>query len=208
MQLAMLTNFLTYGYLIIVGFVFLIMLLQILGFYVAGKATGSIDDEITSAFTLFGALLFIGVGSSLINAGISHFLTGMIIPGIFSFIIYVIAIIFAIVKIYELSIGKAILYLILSTIITFVSVGILIFVGIKLIPEQAPSVNTTETGVLGEMEEDENNEETNNEETNNEEANNDPDAMMFFDETPETIGEPIIEESVSTGPSLPGRTPQ
>lgn len=119
----MFTTMLAYGYLIIVGFIFLVMIIQIVAFYIAGRVTQSINDEITSAFTLLGAGLFIGIMSTLINAGISIFLSGMLIPGVVSFVIYLAAIIYAVVKIYELSIGKTILHLLLSFVITALLLG-------------------------------------------------------------------------------------
>jgi len=121
--------------LFIVGFVFLIMVIQILAFYIAGRMTGSIDDEIISAFTLLGALLVIATAGALINTGISMFLEGALIPGIIASIVYLIAIIYAIVKIYELSIGKAIMHLIISLIITVALTGLTVFIGNKVIPK-------------------------------------------------------------------------
>lgn len=127
------TTLLALGYIFIVGFAFLVMVFQILAFYIAGRVTGSIDDEVTSAFTLFGALLFIGMGSTLISAILSTFLSG-IIPAFVSFVLYLAVIIYAIVKIYELSIGKSILFLLLSFVITVVLSGATVYLGTLAVP--------------------------------------------------------------------------
>jgi len=123
----MFSTVLAYGYLVIVGFIFLVMIVQIIAFYAAGRITGSINDEISSAFTLLGAGLVIGTASTLVNAVISLFLDGMMLPGLIAFILYVVAIIYSVVKIYELSIGKAIAHLFLSMIITAVLMGATIY---------------------------------------------------------------------------------
>ena len=130
----MLSSILAFGYLFVAGFVFVVMILQILAFYIAGRVTGSINDEISSAFTLFGALLVIGTAATLINAGVSPFLEGLLIPGIISSAVYLIAILFAVVKIYELSVGKAILYLILTSVIMAIVLGGIVYAGIRLLP--------------------------------------------------------------------------
>lgn len=139
----MLSNVLAFGYLFIVGFIFLFMLIQIFAFYIAGRATGSIDDEVTSAFTLLGAFLVIGVASTLINALISVFLEGMLIPGLLAFIAYLIAIVFAIVKIYELSVGKAILHFLLSLVIIIVLTIGTVFAATKIMPTFSVDLNST-----------------------------------------------------------------
>ena len=141
----MLSSVLAYGYLFIVGFIFLIMIVQLLAFYIAGRATDSINDEISSAFTLLGTMLVIGTASTLINAGISIFLEGMLIPALAASILYIIAIIYAVVKIYELSIGKSILFLLLSIIITAVLLGVAVYGGMKLIPGGKTKISMPET---------------------------------------------------------------
>lgn len=215
----MLADILAYSYIVIVGFVFLIMVIQILAFYIAGRVTGSIDDEVTSAFTLFGALLIIGTASTLINAGISMFLDGMLIPGIIAFIVYLIAIIYAVVKIYELSIGKAILHLILSLIITVALTGLAVFMGIKVIPESQHESTTDSDGVFmmeiePETEINAIDEITGLEDTISEAEDTLEEAMDEVDEAMEEAGEMMEdagvgieetpEEPTSSGPGLPG----
>lgn len=138
------TTILAYGYIFIVGFVFLIMVFQILAFFIAGRVTGSINDELISAFTLFGALLLVGVASTLINAVLSTFLPGMLAPAVLAFILYLVAIVYAVVMIYELSIGKSILYLLLSFVITAVLTGLLVFLATLAFPQGGFEVDFTD----------------------------------------------------------------
>lgn len=194
----MFTTILAYGYIFIVGFVFLIMLFQILAFYIAGRVTGSIDDELISAFTLFGTLLIIGMASTLVNAVLTTFLTGMLIPAIIAFVLYLIIIIYAVEKIYELSIGKAILHLIISFIITVALTGLTVYVGTLVMPEidlgdvmEMDMEFEIDTEPLDETEEVM--EEAEVEET-------------MEEEEPETDGEETVEETTPSTPSLPGDT--
>ena len=137
----MLNNILAYGYLFIAGSVFLFMVIQILAFYIAGRVTGSIDDEVSSAFTLFGAMLVIGSAGALINAGIGIFLDGLLVPGVISSVLSLIAVIYAIAKTYELSAGSSILFLLLSLVITAVLTGGIIYGAGKLMPESGITLN-------------------------------------------------------------------
>jgi|GEM_PF-5773132 len=153
------TTVLAYGYIFIVGFVFLVMLIQLLSFYVAGKITGSINDEFMSAFTLFGSLFFLGVASTLVNAVISIFLPSPLIPAIAAFVIYLAAMIYAVVRIYDLSAGKAFLHLLLSFVMTLVVTGLLVYGAINFLPknnadETGSGTDTnSDTNVLGDTEE-------------------------------------------------------
>ena len=145
---------LAYGYLIVVGFIFAIILIQLFAYYIAGRVTGSINDEFTTAFTLFGAMLVIGAASTLVNAALSTFLNGFLLPAAISSFVYLIIIIIAIAKIYELSAGKAILHLILSFILTAVLAGALIYAAIMVLPEKKVETNPGEdTHTSMEMEE-------------------------------------------------------
>jgi hypothetical protein len=137
-----LTGVLAFGYIFIVGFVLAIMLIQLLSFFAAGKMTGSINDEFMSAFTLFGALLLLSAGSTLINAVMSIFLTGFLIPAIASFVLYLGLAIFAVMRIYDLSAGKSFLFLIISLIITAVVTGGIAYGGFRFLPEGSFKLNT------------------------------------------------------------------
>ncbi len=143
------STILAYGYIFVVGFVFIIMVFQILAFYIAGRLTDSIDDEVNSAFTMFGALLLIGTASTLVNAVLSTFLSGMLIPAIASFVLYIVVIIFAVVKIYELSIGKAILHMIISLVVMIGLTSLLIYAGTQLLPEGGFKINLTDEVEVG-----------------------------------------------------------
>lgn len=129
-----LLSLLAVGYIFIVGFVFLVMIIQLLSFYAAGKMMGSINDEFMSAFTLFGALFVLGMASTLVNAILSIFLTGGKIPALLAFVIYLVAMVYTIIRVYDLSIGKAILHLIVSFVMTMVISGLIVYGGIKLFP--------------------------------------------------------------------------
>lgn len=119
------------------GFALLFMLFQILAFYIAGRVTGSIDDEVTSAFTLFGALLIISTASTLVNAAINLFMPDTLIPPIVAFVFFLVLVLYAIAKIYELSIGKSILYFLLSLVIIAVLGGGSIYLGSRFLPESS-----------------------------------------------------------------------
>ena len=139
-----LTTFVAVGTVFIFGFVLLIMVFQILAYYIAGRVTDSINDELISAFTLFGVMFFIGAASTLVNAILTTFLPGMLIPAIGAFIVYLVAIIYAIVIVYELSVPKAILHFILSLVITVALTGIVIYIGTLFVPQGGLELEVTD----------------------------------------------------------------
>jgi hypothetical protein len=213
-----LTNFLAVGTIFIFGLVLLIMVFQILAFYIAGRVTDSINDELISAFTLFGVMFFIGAASTLVNAILTTFLPGMLIPAIGAFIVYLVVIIYAIVIVYELSIPKAILHFILSLVITVALTGIVIYIGTLLIPQGGYELEVTDQREIEfdsfEMMEFE-----------EFETFDDFEEDAFFEEEPvieeeftttedngegeegvgvEVLEEEVMEEELPSGPGLPG----
>ncbi|MFH0838312.1 MAG: hypothetical protein V1880_03540 [Patescibacteria group bacterium] len=201
-----LTTILAYGYMFIVGFVLLIILLQILAFYIAGKMTDSINDEVTSAFTLLGAMLLIGTVFTLLNAILITTMSGLLIPGIISLVLYLVIILFAIVKIYELSVGKAILHLIVSLIITAIGVGLLFYLGTRFLPESDWTKNTdfsSGTNVFG-VTEDEYSDVTEDTEIATDEPETLGEEEEFIEELPEDLTEEMPDESAPSKPKLPG----
>ena len=136
------SSIMAFGYIFIVGFVFALVLIELLSFFAAGKITGSINDEFMSAFTLFGAMLFISMATGLVNAVLSILLTGFMIPAIVAFILYLGLSIFAVMRIYDLSGGKSFLFLIISFLITAVVTGLIAYGGFKLLPEGQLKLNT------------------------------------------------------------------
>lgn len=137
-----LSSIMAYGYIFIVGFVFVLLLIQLLSFYTAGKMTGSINDEFMSAFTLFGAMIILSMVSGLINAVLSLLLNGVLIPGIIAFVLYLGLAIFAVMRIYDLSGGKSFLFLIISFLMTVVVTGLIGYGAFKFLPKGEPRANT------------------------------------------------------------------
>lgn len=129
------------GYIFVVGFILLVMVIQLLSYYAAGKMMGSINDEFMSAFTLFGVVILMGVIGTLVNAVISIFLSGALLPAIAAFVISLFAMIYAVIRIYDLSVGRAILHLFISFVMTIVITGGLVYGAIKLIPTEAMQVD-------------------------------------------------------------------
>lgn len=139
------TTFLAYGYLMIVGVIFVIMLIQVLAFYIAGRLTGSINDEFVSALSLFGALFLIGMGSSLANAAIQTFMPGSLLPLIAAAVLFLFITLYAIAKIYDLSILSSILHFIISFgIMVIVMIG-LGYLATRFVPEGGFQMNTDTT---------------------------------------------------------------
>lgn len=134
-----LSTILAYGYLIIVGFIFLVMMIQVLAFYLAGKITGSINDEFTSAFSLFGAFSMISIGSTLVNAAIRAFLPNSFLAFVAAAVLFLFLTIYAIAKIYDLSPFSAFLHLIISFGITIIAIIALTFLGFQFLPKGGSS---------------------------------------------------------------------
>ncbi|MBU0706097.1 hypothetical protein KJ657_04540 [Patescibacteria group bacterium] len=200
------TTILAYGFMFVVGFVLILMVFQILAFYIAGKMTDSINDEVTSAFTLLGAMLVIGAVCTLLNAILATVLSGLLIPGIISLVFYFVVILFAIVKIYELSVGKAILHLIISLIIIAIGVGLLFYLGTRVLPETGWNDKTdvdVSTNVFG-VTEDEYFDATEDTEIETDVTEALEEAEELIEELPEDLSGETSDEDTPSKPKLPG----
>jgi hypothetical protein len=143
-----LTTIMAYDYIYIVGFIFLVMVIQLISFYAAGKITGSINDEFMSALTLLGATFVLGMGSTLIKALLNIFLPGSLITTIAAFVLFLGLTIYIVIGIYDLSAGKALMYLIISFIIMAVVTGLLVYGGMKFLPGKE-AIQGSATNALG-----------------------------------------------------------
>lgn len=116
--------FMTPAHLLMVGLLFAFLLLHILSFFVSGKATDSINDEVISAFTLLGMVILIFLGTTLIHGLLTMFISNNLLTFLLAGALHLVIAVYVISVIYDLPALKAILFWIISALmITAVTVG-------------------------------------------------------------------------------------